>query len=244
MKAVILTAGLGTRFLPITKVVPKALLPIGNKPIIHLLVEEALASGIKEIAIIISPNQNPIKEYFTNNPDFPNPITFIVQEEPLGDGHAILQAKEFLADSPFAVLFGDDLIVSETPAIKQLLTLFEEKNAPILATQRVPKEDISKYGVVSLTPPNQVTALIEKPSQKEAPSDFAVIGKYICTPETIKYLEKAQASHSDGEIRLIDGFISMLADQKQLFALEIDGTRFDTGHPEGLLQAQIAFSEK
>ena len=188
MKAVILTAGLGTRFFPITKVVPKALLPIGNKPVAQYIVEEAVASGIDEIIFVTSPEQGVIQKYFTEDPALERELrernkedliekihkitslakfTFITQEKALGDGHAILQAKELLADEPFAVLFGDDIIDAETPALKQLLTLFEKTNAPVICAERVAKEKISAYGVVDLKSNTQVANLVENHPQKK-----------------------------------------------------------------------------
>lgn len=264
-KAVILTAGLGTRFLPVTKVVPKALLPIGNKPIIHYLVEEAIESGIEEVVIVISPGQSAIADYFKNDEKLAAEleqrgksdlldedwhgikIHFVTQEKALGDANAILCAKEFLAGEPFGVLFGDDIIKSQTPALAQLISIYKEKQCPVICAERVPKEEISSYGVIepkSETNPIQVAGLIEKPTQEEAPSDLAVIGKYVCTPEVLTYMETAESSHPDGELRLIDAFRSMLADGKEIAALEIEGQRFDAGQPSGLLKANLAYSQE
>lgn len=278
-KAVILTAGLGTRFLPITKVVPKALLPVGNKPIIQILVEEAVNSGIEEITIVISPEQKAVKNYFTEDPRLHAELTergkaelakdleklhqmaeinFEVQEKALGDADAILKAKSHIKDKPFAVLFGDDLIKNDPPALTQLIKVFEEKNAPVICSQKVPKDKIHLYGVIGPEDKTnnvgnedgyqdkdktiKVSSLIEKPSQEKAPSNFAIIGKYVCSAETLNYLEKSQASHPDGEIRLIDAFRAMLEDKKDIYAQEVEGERFDAGHPEGLLKANIGFS--
>lgn len=266
-KAVILTAGLGTRFLPITKVIPKALLPIGPKPIAQYLVEEAASSGIEEVIFVISPEQTAIQEYFLQNEKLEAELTkrgkheelkkvqeveglakfsFVVQEEALGDGHAILQAKELIGNENFAVLFGDDIIKSETPALKQLIQAYEKTQTPLLATEEIAPEKSSSYGIIDPVDPTQspiqIKGLVEKPKPEEAPSNLGVIGKYICTNEVLQNIAEASASHPDQELRLIDGFINMLATGKQLHALKIEGQRFDTGNPEGLLKAKIAFS--
>jgi UTP--glucose-1-phosphate uridylyltransferase len=266
-KAVILTAGLGTRFLPITKVVPKALLPIGPKPIVQYLVEEAAASGIEEVIFVISPDQTAIQDYFTGNEKLEKELeqrgkteelaklkeveslakfSFVVQQEAQGDGHAILQAKDLIGDENFAVLFGDDIIKAETPALKQLINVYEKTNTPVLATEEIPPEKSSSYGIIdpinSSQTPIQIKGLVEKPKPEDAPSNLGIIGKYICTNEVLKDIENASASHPDQELRLIDGFINMLQNGKTLHALKIEGQRFDTGSPEGLLKAKIAFS--
>ena len=269
MKAIILTAGLGTRFLPMTKTVPKAMLPILNKPVIQMLVEEAVESGITDIAISMSPGSEAIEAHFSKNhslqaelerrgkADWLNDLDslidkvnlfFTVQEEAKGDGHAILSAKAFLEGGPFAVLFGDDLIEGPKPALRQLLDEHEAHQMPVICTQKVPMDQISNYGVVAPGSVEgrriHVDGLIEKPSREEAPSDIGIVGKYVCTAETLDYLEKARAGHKDGEIRLIDGFRAMLEDGKQVAAFEIEGERFDTGRPEGLLKAKIAYAKK
>lgn len=271
-KTVILTAGLGIRFLPVSKSIPKAMLPIWNKPVVQYLVEEAAASGIEEVIIVLGPNQEAIKEYFSPKPELEQELsnrdktdllktakepeslarfTFVTQQESLGDGHAILQAKEVIGNEPFAVLFGDDLIKGEEPALAQLLTVFAEKNLPILCAERIPREETKNYGIIGAKEPNatkkihEIETLIEKPSPAEAPSDLAIIGKYICTPEVLTHLEKihadTRADTTDGELRLIDGFRSMLKAGLRLFALEVNGKRFDTGRPEGLLAANQAY---
>jgi UTP--glucose-1-phosphate uridylyltransferase len=262
MKALILTAGLGTRFLPITKAVPKAMLPIGNKPVIQHLVEEALASGVTEIMIVRSPAQEVIEDHFKPNPSLEAElkargkeeslaaleaigrganIHFAIQEHALGDGHAILQAKDFLGTEAFAVLFGDDIIHGPIPALKQLMDAHKEHNASILCTQAVAEADIPNYGIIGLAG-QEVTSLVEKPQIEDAPSNNAIIGKYICSPSVLRALEEAQASHPDGELRLIDGFKHILGQGEKIFAKTVEGERFDTGKPEGLLKANIALN--
>jgi UTP--glucose-1-phosphate uridylyltransferase len=268
-KAVILAAGLGTRFLPMTKVIPKAMLPILNKPVIQYLAEEAVASGIEEIIIVTGIGKRAIEEHFDPSYELEHELlkrgkqdllaevqkieksaqfVFVRQNEPNGDGHALLCAKDLIGDEPFAVLFGDDIIDAPVPALAQLLTVYKEKGTSVLCTERVPKERISAYGVIAPGKTEgriiEVKGLVEKPSPEEAPSNLGIIGKYICTPEVLKALSKSQSSHPDGEIRLIDGLMTLLAQGEAIFALEVEGTRYDTGTPQGLLEANIAFAKK
>ena len=264
MKAVILTAGLGTRFLPMTKAVPKAMLPIINKPVVQHLVEEAIASGITEIMSVRGPSQEVIEDHFKANPKLETElhargkeeglsqmkaigqgaeIHFTVQEHALGDGHAILQAANFLGEEAFAVLFGDDIIHGPIPALKQLMEMHTQTKASIICTQTVPEEDVHLYGILELAD-QEVQSLIEKPSPKEAPSNHAIIGKYICTPSVLHALEDAKASHPDGELRLVDGFQTILKRGEKIFAKTVQGDRYDTGKAEGLLQANIAYGKE
>lgn len=268
-KVVILAAGLGTRFLPITKAMPKAMLPILNKPVIQYLVEEAVASGIREIIIVTGLGKRTIEEHFDPSYELEHDLLkrgkqdlleevekieksaqfiYVRQKEAKGDGHALLCAKDWIGDEAFAVLFGDDLIDGLRPGLAQLLDVYKEKGTPILCTERVSKDCISNYGVIQPKPSKgrvmEVTALVEKPSPEEAPSEFGIIGKYICTPEVLSALERSSASKPDGEIRLIDGLSTLLSEGKTLYALEVEGTRYDTGTPWGLLEANIAFAQK
>lgn len=268
-KAVILAAGLGTRFLPITKAIPKAMLPILNKPVIQYLVEEAVASGIEEIIIVTGLGKRTIEEHFDQSYELEHDLKkrgkqdlledikkleesaqfiFIHQNEAKGDGHALLCAKDLIGDEPFAVLFGDDIIDSETPALAQMLEVYKEKEAPVLLVEQVESVNISAYGVIGIEYKEgrkfTVNQLVEKPTAKNAPSDYGIIGKYICTPEVLTALSHSESGHSDGEIRLIDGFRTLLAESKPIYALEVQGTRYDTGTPWGLLRANIAFAQK
>jgi len=264
--AVILTAGLGSRFLPMTKAIPKAMLPIIDKPVIQFLVEEAVESGIDNIIIVMSPGMDAIKQHFEPHPELEaklhakgkselvphlNPFdgvnfTYLTQDDPRGDGHAILQAQEHLGEDPFAVLFGDDIIAHETPALEQLLSLYKELGHPVIATEKVPEERIHLYGVVHpeeiVDRHVRVQGLIEKPAREEAPSNYGVIGKYVCTPEVLTHLMKGESSNG-GEQRLIDAFRSMLRDGHSVSALEVEGIRFDTGSKSGLLHANQHFAQ-
>lgn len=268
-KAVILAAGLGTRFLPITKAIPKAMLPILNKPVIQYLVEEAVSAGIREIIIVTGIGKRAIEEHFDPSYELEHELrsrgkedlleevqklekaarfVYVPQNEARGDGHALLCARELLDDEPFAVLFGDDIIDGPQPALSQLLSLYKEVEAPVICTERVPKERISSYGVIGVTSQEgrriQVASLVEKPRPEEAPSEFGIIGKYICTPSVLEALARSEASHPDGETRLIDGFRTLLSEGNSLYAWEVEGIRYDTGTPQGLLEANIAFAKK
>ncbi len=268
-KAVILAAGLGTRFFPMTKVIPKPMLPILNKPVIQYLVEEVLGSGIEEIIIVTGFGKRSIEEHFDPNYELEQDLikrgkgdllhelhaieekvhlAYVPQLEAKGDGHALLCARDFVGDEPFAVLFGDDIIDGPRPALAQLLEVYNQKGCPVLCTERVPEERISSYGVISPGTKSgrqiEITGLVEKPKAEDAPSDLGIIGKYICTPDVMEALARSQSGTTDGEIRLIDGFRTLLAEGKSLYALEVEGTRYDTGTPWGLLEANIAFAKK
>lgn len=268
-KAVILTAGLGTRFLPMTKAVPKAMLPILNKPVVQYLVEEAVSAGIEEIIFVNGRGSEAIEHHFNHSHELAHDLklrgktelletmealekqvsfAYVRQDEALGDGHAILCAKHLLHGEPFAVLFGDDIIDAPKSALQQLMEVYDTQHSPVICAERVPKERISSYGVIGIGASEgrqvKVASLVEKPKAEEAPSDLGIVGKYICTPEVLEHLEKSHASHSDGEIRLIDGFLSMLQDGQSLYAWEVEGTRYDTGNQLGLLKANLAFAMK
>jgi len=268
-KVVILAAGLGTRFFPMTKVVPKAMLPILNKPVIQYLVEEAIASGITEIIIVTGSGKRTIEEHFDPSYELEQDLiargkqdllkdlqkiekiakfVYVPQIEALGDGHALLCAKELLECEPFAVLFGDDIIDGSKPALAQLLEVYQETGTSVIATQKVSKENISSYGVIGVDAQEgeriRVASLVEKPQAKDAPSDYGIIGKYICTVEVLEALERSHSSKPDGEIRLIDGFRTLLAEGQALYALEVEGQRYDTGTPWGLLEANLAHAQK
>ena len=261
-KAVLPVAGMGTRFLPATKVVPKELLPIVDKPVIQYLVEEAVLSGIEDIIFVISRDKELIKKHFSHHPELEailkdrgkhslldkiNPIhkmakfEYVYQDEPLGDGHAILMAEKAVGDEPFLVLFGDDIVKGDVPAAKQLLDNF--KGESIIATERIPKEKTILYGIIDPGAKTgklyEVKGMVEKPEPDKSPSNLGIIGKYVCPPEIFEALKKAPAG-KDGEIRLIDGFIELKKHQK-IWAAEIEGERFDTGNPEGLAAASKAF---
>lgn len=266
-KAVLPVAGLGTRFLPATKAVPKEMLPIVDKPVIQYLVEEAVASGIEEIIIITGRSKRAIEDHFDLAYELEKTLeekgkkeelkavrhatelakfVFVRQPKALGDGHAILCAKEVIGDEPFAILFGDDIVDFKTPALKQLIRAYEKTGKTIIALEKIDKSKSSEYGMIksanSTGRLHQIAKLIEKPHPSLAPSDLGIIGKYIVTPDIFKALENAKPSVG-GEIRLIDGFIEM-AKKDKIFGYEIEGKRYDTGNRMGLITATIDFALK
>ncbi|KKP36294.1 UTP--glucose-1-phosphate uridylyltransferase [Candidatus Peregrinibacteria bacterium RIFOXYC2_FULL_33_13] len=266
-KAIFPAAGFGTRFLPATKAQPKEMLPIIDKPVIQYLVEEAVSSGIEEIIIVTGRGKRAIEDHFDYSfelehtlnargkleiikeiQEIPNLAKFVYvrQPYPLGDGHAILCAKELIGDEPFAVLFGDDVVDSEIPALKQLINEFENKKSTIVALNKIDIAHSDQYGMIKGEKLSkfcyQIEDLIEKPKSEDAPSDMAIIGKYICTPEIFTALEKSSPSHG-GEIRLIDGFRELKKKQK-IYGVEIQGKRYDTGDKVEFIKATIDFALK
>lgn len=267
-KAIIPAAGLGTRFLPATKSQPKEMLPIVDKPCIQYLVEEAVASGIEEIIIITAEGKQSIEDYFDISSKLNSHLAksgkhkairelekiekmakfrFVRQPAPRGDGHAILCAKEFVKDEPFAVLFGDDIYDSKVPAIKQLIKEYERLGTPIIGLHKIDKKDSEKYGMVDTKGKNgksfKIKSLVEKPKPSKAPSNLAIIGKYIVTPELLKDLAAAESESKDREIRLIDGMREFIK-HSPIHGFEIDGERFDTGDKLGYLKAVTHFALK
>lgn len=266
-KAVFPAAGFGTRFLPVTKSQPKEMLPIVDKPVIQYLVEEAVASGITEIIIVTGRGKRSIEDHFDYSFELEHTLVekgkhsllkevrdvarlakfvYVRQPMPLGDGHAILCAKEVVGDEPFAVLFGDDIVDHKVPAIKQLMNVYEETGGSVMALQKIDKKESDSYGMIkprwSKGRLHEVENLVEKPKPAQAPSDLAIIGKYVVTPEIIAALEKAKPGHG-GEIRLIDGFMQLQKKQK-IYGYEVQGKRYDTGTKLGLLTASIDFALK
>lgn len=267
-KAVFPVGGFGTRFLPVTKTQPKEMLPVVDKPVIHYLVEEAVASGIEEIILVTGRGKRAIEDYFDKSfelehtlvergkhellkevLEIPNLARFVYvrQPVPMGDGHAILQAYDLLRDEPFAVMFGDDLVVGEKPALRQLLDEYEETGQSVIAVTEVPDKDLSQYGVVSLNEGSMdLNGFVEKPKTLEdAPSNFGVIGKYVVTPEVLDELCKFAEGLADqedlkgAEIRLADGFKRALDKGIGLRARKIEGMRYDTGSKIGMLKASV-----
>lgn len=268
-KAVFPAAGFGTRFLPVTKAQPKEMLPIVDKPVIQYLVEEAVASGIEEIIIVTGRGKRAIEDHFDYSYELEQTLVergkrdlikevrkipemakfiYVRQPVPLGDGHAILCAKEVIGREPFAVLFGDDLVDSKTPALKQLIDVYEKKHAPVIALERIGRADSKKYGVIA--PANgkdkgrlhRIKNLVEKPEPSRAPSNLAIIGKYILTPEVLDALEHVNKG-GDGEIRLIQAF-QLLLGKIPFYGYEIEGKRYDTGDKLGFIQATIHYALK
>ena len=267
-KCVIPAAGYGTRFLPITKSLPKEMLPIIDRPAIELIVEEAISSGISEIFIIISDNKKAILDYFGRNLELeqflkeknqiemlsliePKPnvkIHYIKQDEQLGLGHAISCAETFIGDEPFAVLLGDDVYVNDDlPAIKQLIDLFKTYNSHILGTMEVADSEVSSYGISekvndNLGPVFELKNVVEKPSLENAPSRSAISGRYIFKPSIFKYLKEISKG-SNNEIQLTDAIVMSMKAEK-VYSYDIIGTRYDIGSKFGYLKAIIDFSLK
>ncbi|KKU78677.1 MAG: UTP-glucose-1-phosphate uridylyltransferase [Candidatus Peregrinibacteria bacterium GW2011_GWA2_47_7] len=266
-KAVLPVAGFGTRFLPATKAQPKEMLPLVDKPVIQYLVEEAVASGIEEIIIITGRGKRAIEDHFDYSYELEETLVergkhellkevrkisdmarfvYVRQPRPLGDGHAILCARDLIGDEPFAVLFGDDIIDSRKPALKQLMEVYEDTHAPVIALTTVPREEVSQYGIVKMETRDgcrhRITELVEKPSPHTAPSRSAIIGKYIITPEVLSALAEVKPG-KDGEVRLIDGLKRALK-KIPLYGVEIEGERYDCGDKLGFLKATIHFALK
>jgi UTP--glucose-1-phosphate uridylyltransferase len=266
-KAIIPAAGLGTRFLPATKAQPKEMLPIVDKPTIQYIVEEAIASGIEEILIITGRNKKSIEDHFDKSVELELEleksgkaellelvrdisdmvdIHYIRQKEPRGLGHAIHCAKTFVGNEPFAVLLGDDVVDSETPSLKQLIDCYSEYKTTILGVQTVAKENVSKYGIVDGIHIEdrvyKVKDLVEKPSIDEAPSNVAILGRYIITPEIFNILENTKPGKG-GEIQLTDALKTLIS-KEAMYAYNFEGKRYDVGDKLGFLQATIEFALK
>ena len=265
-KAVIPAAGYGTRFLPITKALPKELLPIIDRPTIEYIVDEAIKSGITDILLIVSSNKNAIIDYFDYNIELETILLsknkqeeyhlvrdiarganlhFIRQKEQLGLGHAVLQAEAFIGDDPFAVLLGDDMYVADKePAIKQMMNAFETTNASILGTMEVAYEDTYKYGIC--TPKTEkkgrlveLVDVVEKPDVEVAPSRSAIGGRYILTPTIFKYLKNQQRGKGN-EIQLTDAILRLMREEK-VYSYDIDAKRYDVGNKLDYIEAIIDF---
>lgn len=265
-KAVIPAAGLGTRFLPATKACPKEMLPIVDKPTIQYIIEEALASGIKDILIISGHNKRAIEDHFDRNPELELNleehgkadlleqvkaiadinIHYIRQKEPKGLGHAILCAKSFVGDEPFAVLLGDDVVYNdEKPCLKQLIDVYNTTGGSVLGCQTVPQEKVSSYGIVASEATAderifKVNDMVEKPAVEEAPSRLAVLGRYVITPEIFSILERTEPGRG-GEIQLTDA-LKVLAKQQNMYAYDFIGRRYDVGDKQGYLEATVEYA--
>ena len=266
-KVIIPVAGLGTRFLPATKAQPKEMLPVVDKPAIQYIVEEVVASGIRDIVLITGAQKRAIEDHFDRNRELEDRlreqgktqmleavqritklanIYYVRQKEQLGDGHAILSAKNLIKDEAVGVMFGDEIVDSKTPVLKQLMDVYNEVHAPVIAVMQVPTKEVSMYGIVEgvEVKPNlwKVTKLTEKPLPKETRSRLAIVGKYIITPNTLQAIELASPSHH-GELRLIDGFRSQLK-KEAIYAYAFEGKRYDCGNKLQFLQATVAMALK
>ncbi len=266
-KAIFPVAGLGTRFLPATKASPKEMLPLIDKPLVQYVVEEAVASGIQQILFVTGRGKRNIEDHFDISVELEAhlydkgkdrelsdvreiaemvDIFYVRQRQAMGLGHAILCARDFVGNEPFAVLLGDDIIDSERPCLGQLLDVFNERNGSVLALEKVPMENISSYGCVeaNLLGGNtfQVTNMVEKPSREEAPSDMAIIGRYILTPRIFEILEK-QAPGKGGEIQLTDAILK-LSREENVYGCLFEGLRHDCGDKLGFLKATVDMALK
>jgi UTP--glucose-1-phosphate uridylyltransferase len=271
-KAVFPAAGLGTRFLPATKSQPKEMLPLVDKPVIQYVIEEAMASGIDNIIIVTGRGKNAIEDHFDVSYELEKilesrgktdlldqvraiskmvSISYVRQKEALGLGHAILVAKPLVGDEPFAVLLGDDIIDAEVPCTQQMISVFEKHQSSVLATQTVEGPDISLYGVIKGQPVDggsgsgrtyRVEDLVEKPLYEEAPSNLAIIGRYILTPEIFEVLEQTRADKG-GEIQLTNG-LRLLRERQPIHAYRFEGKRYDAGDKLGFLKATVEFALK
>jgi len=264
-KAIIPAAGLGTRFLPATKAQPKEMLPIVDKPTIQYIIEEAAEAGIQDIIVVTGRNKRSIEDHFDRSIELELEleksgkqelldmvreisekanIHYIRQKEPRGLGHAILAARHFIGEEPFAVLLGDDVVVSKQPCLGQMLDVFREYRTSILGVQTVPHEVVNKYGIIAGKQVDdrvyKVNDMVEKPSLEEAPSNVAVLGRYIITPEIFPFLETQDAGKG-GEIQLTDA-LKRLAKEQAMYAYYFKGHRYDVGSKAGFIQANLEFA--
>lgn len=269
-KAVFPAAGLGTRFLPATKAQPKEMLPLVDKPIIQYGVEEACASGAHNIILVTGRGKNAIEDHFDVSVELETfleargkreqleeirkisrstNLSYVRQGEPLGLGHAVLVTRNLVGDEPFAVLLADDVMDADPPATRQLIDVFDRLQGPVLAVERVPLDSISSYGVVAVDASvdlgpgiYKVTDLVEKPPREEAPSDLAIIGRYVLTPDIFPALDTVKSDRT-GEIQLTNGLRELLK-SRPIYACEVRGVRHDTGNKLGFLKAVVYFALK
>jgi UTP--glucose-1-phosphate uridylyltransferase len=264
-KAVFPAAGLGTRFLPATKAQPKEMLPLVDKPIIQYGVEEAVASGVDDIILVTGRGKNAIEDHFDVSVELETfleargkrdlleeirqissliNVAYVRQGEPLGLGHAVLVTRHLVGNEPFAVILADDVIDATPAALAQMIAVFDEVKGPVILVERIPKDQISGYGVIAAEPVRpgvyRILDLVEKPPPERAPSDLAIIGRYILTPDVFDALEET-AGDGGGEIQLTNGLKRLLA-TRPLYACEIAGTRHDTGSKIGFLKAVVYFA--
>jgi UTP--glucose-1-phosphate uridylyltransferase len=266
-KAVFPAAGLGTRFLPATKAQPKEMLPLVDKPIIQYGAEEALASGIKDIVIVTGKGKNAIEDHFDVSVELETflekrgkfdvlteirqisnliNVSYVRQGEPLGLGHAVLVTRSLVGDEPFAVVLSDDVIDARPPALRQMIDVFEEMRGPVLAIEEVPRENVSSYGIIDADEVRpgiyRIRDMVEKPPRDEAPSNLAIIGRYILTPDIFPELEQtAREKDRTGEIQLTNGLRRLLK-KREIYGCRIDGVRHDTGNKLGFLKAVVYFA--
>ena len=261
-KAVIPVAGFGTRFLPVTRAIPKVMIPVLDRPVIHYTVEEAVHAGIEHIVFVIALGQEAVGRYFDRIPNLEQAlerrgddailkqmieisdmadISYVYQKQQLGNGHAVLIARALVGDEPFAVFLPDDLILSENPTIGNMMRVFAEYQSSVIAVREVPDESVPSLGIVDPKPiddtVSQIIGMVEKPSLQEAPSNLAIVGRYLLTPEIFDALENVKPG-AQGEIWLTDAIAALLSTQKA-YAYRFPGMHFDVGTPLGLLEASI-----
>jgi UTP--glucose-1-phosphate uridylyltransferase len=268
-KAVFPAAGLGTRFLPATKAQPKEMLPLVDKPIIQYVIEEAVAAGLTNIIIVTGRGKNAIEDHFDVSYELEKllqergktdlleqvravsnmiNVSYVRQGEALGLGHAVLVARDLVGNEPFAVMLGDDIIDSRVPCMKQMVEVFERYGGPVIAVHQVPPDEISAYGVIAGSRVEgdervfRISDLVEKPKREDAPSDLAIIGRYILTPEIFEALEKTPRD-AGGEIQLTNG-LRALRKQQPMFGYRFEGVRHDAGNKLGFLKATVEFALK
>jgi len=266
-KAVIVAAGLGTRMLPASKVIPKEILPVVDRPAIQVIVEEAVASGITEVILVLSPGRFLAREQLQpalelerhlesrgksdllamiRKTNAPVKITTALQSEPLGLGHAVLQAREAVGDEPFGVFYPDDIVDSETPLLQQIINAAQKVDGPVVSLMKVRREDLSKYGIVEASKVGDrlyhLTDMIEKPPPEKAPSDFAIMGRYVLTPDIWDLLANGKPG-AGGEIQLTDALMA-LSQKRKLYGYEFEGIRYDLGDRAGFIAAQVGFGLK
>ncbi|KMJ59029.1 UTP--glucose-1-phosphate uridylyltransferase [Bacillus sp. LL01] len=264
-KAIIPAAGLGTRFLPATKAMPKEMLPIVDKPTIQFIVEEAVASGIEDIIIVTGKGKRAIEDHFDNNPELENNlieknkfdildkvkhpsnlanIYYIRQKEPKGLGHAVWSARNFIGNEPFAVLLGDDIVQSDTPCMKQLINQYEKTGSSIIGVQQVKDSETHRYGIIDpMTKFDrlyEVNNFVEKPAQGTAPSNLAIMGRYILNPEIFSILQN-QEEGAGNEIQLTDA-IQKLNELQKVYAFDFQGKRYDVGEKAGFVRTTLEFA--
>ncbi len=265
-KAVIPAAGLGTRMLPATKSIPKELLPVVDKPLIHYIVEEIIEAGIEQVIFVISKGKDAILDYFDIDRDLESflsernkkdilkniksvsnmiDIVSVRQKEPLGLGHAVLTARDLVGNEPFAVVLPDDIVDAEKGCLSQMMEVYKKNGSPVVALERIPERDSAKYGIVKAKKKDGqiwvIENLVEKPAPEEAPSNLAVIGRYILPTEIFEILKKTKPGHG-GEIQLTDAL--RVVARRALLGLEFSGKRYDLGNPMGFLEANLAFGMK
>lgn len=266
-KAVFPAAGLGTRFLPATKASPKEMLPLVDKPLIQYVIEEAVASGVESILIVTGRDKTPMENHFDVSFEMEHllksrgkeemfkqvravsemaRIAYTRQKEALGLGHAVYQGKDFVGDEPFAVMLADDIVDAEKPALRQMLDVYEKYDAPVIATMQVAGEAISRFGVIDAeeVEPNvyKIKDMVEKPKFEDAPSDLAIIGRYVLTPDIFAAIENTKPG-SGGEIQITDA-MRLLLKERPFYAVKLEGNRHDAGDKLGFLIATVEFALK